>query len=347
MGYRAAQGNFTKGEISPEAEARFELPVYQAAVRKATNVKVQRTGGLKKRMGTRFVAEALSSLSHLIPFQFSDTQAYALEFAQALMRPLALGGAILETGLKITAITKAANAKITAAYHGYSVGDQVYLSSASPSTFGMYEILDRFLTVQTVPDANNFTVNFNSTNAHSFGSDTGQVNTVPPPPPPPPPAVPPPAPSPPPPTTGTGSGGGYDSGGGWTGPCVTDDSLILFPDGAEKVAGDVRSGMGIYTFDEFTLEPVIASVTAVSYAWEPVYSLRGWPSATALHRFGLPLWLMRRLPPSLRWFRAKWFGRLVGVRRVCKFTTTAGTYLARHPAPGSKWRLCHNVKPIT
>lgn len=213
MGYRAALSNFTKGEISPEAEARFELPVYNAAVRKGLNVKVQRTGGLKKRMGTRFVAEALDPLSRLIPFQFSDDQAYALEFGQALMRPMALGGRILETGLTVTAITKATNAQITVAYHGYSVGDTVYFDSIQ----GMVEINDRFLTVESVIDVNTFTVNFDSTNAGTFTGDTGGVtNTAPPPPPPPPPAVPPPVPPPPPPTVGGSSGGTYSGGG--TGP---------------------------------------------------------------------------------------------------------------------------------
>lgn len=213
MGYRAALSNFTKGEISPEAEARFELAVYNAAVRKAQNVKIQRTGGLKKRMGLRFVAEALSPSSRLIPFQFSDDQAYVLEFGQAAMRPMALGGRILETGLAVTAITNAATAQITAAFHGYSVGDPVYLDGI----LGMVEINDRFLTVQTVVDANNFTVNFDSTTAGAFTGDTGGVtNTAPPPPPPPPPAVPPPSTSPPPPTVAGSSGGAYTGGG--TGP---------------------------------------------------------------------------------------------------------------------------------
>lgn len=230
MGARSAATNFSKGEISPSAEARFDLPLYGAAVRTATNVKIQRTGGLKKRMGTRFVAQALSSSSHLIPFQFSDTQAYALEFAQALMRPFALGGAVLETGLKVTAITKAANAKITAAYHGYKVGDQVYFNSI----LGMTQINDRFLSVVSVIDANNFTVNFNSTSASTFTGDTGgQVNSAPPPPPPPPPPVPPPPPPPPPPPVGSGSGGSYLGGsdtptGGVIDPPIWDFTGPLF-----------------------------------------------------------------------------------------------------------------------
>ena len=210
MGYRTASTNFTKGELSPEAEARFELPVYQAGVRTATNVKVQRTGGLKKRMGLRFVAEALSPSSHLISFQFSDDQAYALEFAQALMRPMALGGRILETGLNVTAISNAANAKITAAFHGYSAGDPVYLDGI----LGMVEINDRFLTVESVIDDNNFTVDFDSTNAGTFTGDTGGITrTGPPDPPPAPPAVPPPASLPTSPTVGGNSGGTYSGGG--------------------------------------------------------------------------------------------------------------------------------------
>jgi hypothetical protein len=172
-------------------------------------------------MGTRFVSECLSGTARLFPFQFSDEQGYALEMGQSYMRPLALGGAVLEDGLKVTAITKAVHAKITAAYHGYLVGQQVYLKSDNPTTFGMYEILDRWLTILTVPDANNFTVNFDSTAAHTFGTDTGIARTGAPAPPPTPPTVPPPATAPPPPVIGSSSGGGYDADSGgtifWTG----------------------------------------------------------------------------------------------------------------------------------
>lgn len=212
MGVRVATSNFTKGEVSPEVEARFDLDVYKAALRTASNVVIKRTGGVGKRPGSRIVVEALSSLAKLIPFQFSDDQAYALEFGQAYMRPLAFGGAVLETDLKITAITKATNAKITCAYHGYSAGDLIYFRGIS----GMVEMNDRFGSVQTVPDANNFTVNIDSTGFSTFTSATGTVNGAPPPPPPPPPAVPPPIASPTPPTSGSPASGGYDGAGIYT-----------------------------------------------------------------------------------------------------------------------------------
>lgn len=215
MGYRAALLNFSKGEISPELEARFDLSAYQVGLRQATNVKIRRTGGVAKRMGTRFVARCLSSEARLIPFQFSDEQGYALEFGQAYMRPLALGGAVLEDGLKITAITRASQAQITAAFHDYSAGQQVYLESDDPPAFGMAEILDRWLTVTSVVDANNFKVDIDSTNFTAFGSDTGTVRAAPPAPPPAPPVVPAPATAPAPPAVGSGSGGGYLDDGSW------------------------------------------------------------------------------------------------------------------------------------
>jgi hypothetical protein len=214
MGYRAALLNFSKGEIAPELEARFDLPAYQAGLRKAENVVIRRTGGVIKRMGTRYVATCLGTSSRLIPFQFSDDQAYMLEFAQGEMRPFALGGAVLEEALKVTAITNDVHPQVTAAYHGYEVGDQVYFTGIG----GMTEINDRFITILQVIDDNNFRINVDSTSWGVFdNSDTGTERVVPPAAPPAPPAIPTPITPATPPTVGSGSGGGYDDSGDWYG----------------------------------------------------------------------------------------------------------------------------------
>jgi hypothetical protein len=102
-------------------------------------------------MGTRFVAEALSNPARLFPFQFSDQQAYALELGQATCARWLLGGAVLEEELQVIAITKASTRR-SRHYHGYSVGEQVYLKNIE----GMVEINDRWLTVLTVIDAAQF-----------------------------------------------------------------------------------------------------------------------------------------------------------------------------------------------
>lgn len=213
MAYRHATSNFTKGEISPELEGRFDTEAYQAALRTAYNVKIRRVGGVSKRMGTRFVSECLSTTAvRLLAFQFSDDQAYAIELGQAYMRPAALGGVVLEDGLLVTAITKAVNAQVTIAFHGYSAGDGFYLALIT----GMVEINDRFLTVVSVIDANNFTVNFDSRNVGTFtGSGGGIARTGAPAPAPPPPPVPSPLPDPILPDLGSASAGGYDHSGSW------------------------------------------------------------------------------------------------------------------------------------
>jgi hypothetical protein len=97
---------------------------------------------VSKRMGTRFVAEALSTTARLFPFQFSDEQGYALEFGQAYMRPLALGGAVLEEGLKVISIVKGATTLLEVNYPRlFAIGDQVYVKSDDPVAFGMAEIM--------------------------------------------------------------------------------------------------------------------------------------------------------------------------------------------------------------
>jgi hypothetical protein len=208
MAQRAGSFNFSKGEIAEELIARVDVGSYSSAVRQARNVVVKKYGGLAKRPGTRLVAEAWDATHpvRLLPFQFSLQQAFALEMGQGYMRPAATGGLLIEQKNKVTAITKATNAVVTAAYHGYSVGDQVYFSGIT----GMTQINGRFGKVVGVPSANSFTVNINTTSFSTFTGSDGVVNSAPPPPPTPAPTptpTPAPTPTPTPPPASTGSGG--------------------------------------------------------------------------------------------------------------------------------------------
>lgn len=214
MVLRAALLNFSKGELSADIEARFDISIRSAGLRRARNVIIRRTGGVRKRPGTRFVAECLSSTAaRLLAFQFSDTNAYALEHGQAYMRPLALGGGVLEEGLQIESITNEAQAIVEILYHDYDVDDQFYAKDVE----GMTEINDRFLTIVEIIDGDHFRVDFDSSAAGVFtGSGGGTVRSGLPAPPPPPPTVPPVLPAPDPPATGSGGGGGYGPGGGWS-----------------------------------------------------------------------------------------------------------------------------------
>lgn len=208
MAFRLAQPSFSKGEISPKLRARFDVQSYQSALALAYNIVLLKEGGADKRVGTQLVAKAYSQDPakpvRLAPFVYSIEQAYVLEFGQAYMRPLALGGVVLNAALTITGITQAANAKVSAAYHGYSVGDQVYFAGVA----GMVEINGRIGTVVTVPDDGSFTVDIDTRGFSAFTGDSGGVtNTAPPDPDPPAPVVPPVVPPSKPPSIGGGGGG--------------------------------------------------------------------------------------------------------------------------------------------
>lgn len=207
MTTRLAQANMTKGEIGPHLYGRFDVPAYQAGLKRARNVIVMKYGGVTKRPGTRFVSEVRDAEHdvRLIPFQFSLDQAYVLEFGYRYMRPAALGGMVVEQELAITGITNAQNARVTAANHGYVAGDDVRITRVT----GMVEVNNRTFRVVSVQNDNQFTIDVDTREYAPFVSATGGINRTEPPAPPPveEPEEPETLPPAPPPRTG---GGGYE-----------------------------------------------------------------------------------------------------------------------------------------
>lgn len=82
------QANFTGGEISPRLLGRVDLTKYQNSLALCDNFLCFPHGGITKRSGTRFVAEVKDSSKNtrLIPFVFSTTQAYIIEFGHQYCR---------------------------------------------------------------------------------------------------------------------------------------------------------------------------------------------------------------------------------------------------------------------
>ena len=190
MKFRAVQPNFSRGELAPALRGRFDVDSYQAALKTARNVYILKYGGVSKRPGTRFVGEIISkdADNRLIPFSFSYEQTYALELGQGYMAPCALGGRVLEEELVITDISAAANAQISAALHGYSVGNKVWLTGIAGE---MGELLNnRCWQIQSVPTDGTFTINANTTGLTFATAEGGVTRTVAPDPDPTPPTVP-------------------------------------------------------------------------------------------------------------------------------------------------------------
>lgn len=165
--------NLSKGELAPELQARIDTAQYEAGAKRLRNFIIQRYGGASFRPGFRLVGELdnITSTPRYLPFQYNVEQAYIMALDEGYMRLLALGGMVIEDNLKITAITKAANAQITAAFHAYVVGDKIYFHGIT----GMTELNGRTATVMSVVDANNFTININTSSFTTFVSSDGIV----------------------------------------------------------------------------------------------------------------------------------------------------------------------------
>lgn len=82
------QTSFTSGEISPRLLGRVDLDQYYAGAGTCLNFALMPHGGVVKRSGLRFIAEAKhhDRKCRLIPFEFSTEQAYVLEFGHNYIR---------------------------------------------------------------------------------------------------------------------------------------------------------------------------------------------------------------------------------------------------------------------
>ena len=95
--------NFTSGELSPRLNGRIDMDKYYNGASLINNFIVLMHGGLTKRPGTRFIREIKTSTgsnsgARLIPFVFSKTQAYVLEFGHNYIRFYKDEGIIVSAG---------------------------------------------------------------------------------------------------------------------------------------------------------------------------------------------------------------------------------------------------------
>ena len=92
------QTNFTAGEVSPKCYGRVDITRYQNGAAAMPNCRVNIYGGAERRAGKRFIAPTKdhTKRSRLVPYVFSTTQAYMLEFGHLYMRVyLQSGGQVL------------------------------------------------------------------------------------------------------------------------------------------------------------------------------------------------------------------------------------------------------------
>lgn len=92
--------SFNGGEFSPALEGRVDLGKYQSACKQMVNFIPMVQGPARRRSGTRFVEEVKDSSDRtwLIRFEFSESQAYILEFGDQYIRFYTNHGQVLSGG---------------------------------------------------------------------------------------------------------------------------------------------------------------------------------------------------------------------------------------------------------
>ena len=172
--------NFTAGELSPRLDGRTDLSKYFNGCKTLENMVVHPHGAATRRPGTKFIHEVKTSSAQtrLIPFEFSTTQTYIMEFGNQYIRFFKDNGIITESNKTISGATQANPGVITATSHGYSNGDHVIISSV----VGMTELNGKTFKVAN-KTTNTFEIqdvdgnNVNTTGYTAYGS-AGVANKI-------------------------------------------------------------------------------------------------------------------------------------------------------------------------
>jgi hypothetical protein len=172
--------NFTGGELSPRLDGRTDLTKYTSGCSTLENLVVYPHGSAARRPGSTFVAEVADSdnKTRLIPFEFSTTQTYMLEFSNLKMRVYKDSGAVLEGDKTISGITAANPAVVTATSHGYSNGDEVLISGVSGMTEvngKRFLVADKTTNTFELQDKDGVDINSSSFTAYSSGGVANKV----------------------------------------------------------------------------------------------------------------------------------------------------------------------------
>ncbi len=161
--------NFSKGIVSPSLWARQDTLGYQTGLRKLRNCTIMRSGGLKNRAGTLYVAPTKNpgEAVRFVDFVFSASagQSYVLVFGELYMWVVQAGVLLTDSDKTITGVTRAVQGVVTATSHGFTNGRVVYLSGIA----GMTQLNGRYFKVS---DATTHTFKI-KTMAGDYVSTTG------------------------------------------------------------------------------------------------------------------------------------------------------------------------------
>jgi hypothetical protein len=126
------QATFARGELSPRLHGRVDIEHYQMGLAVARNWIVMRQGGIMRRPGTYYISAVKDQAdeTRLIRFEFSETQAYAIEMGDLYFRFHTNGGRVESAGTPVEVVTPYTSAQIWDVQYTQSA-DTLYLTHPS------------------------------------------------------------------------------------------------------------------------------------------------------------------------------------------------------------------------
>jgi len=175
--------NFTGGELSPRLDGRNDLNKYASGCKTLENMIVYPHGSAARRSGTQFVAEVKNSAAktRLIPFEFSTTQTYMMEFGNQYIRFYKDNGQILESDVTISGATQANPVVITATGHGYSNGDEISITGVVGMTElnnKRYLVANKTTNTFEITDVDGTNINGTGFTAYTSGGVANRVYEI-------------------------------------------------------------------------------------------------------------------------------------------------------------------------
>lgn len=128
--------SFSAGELSPRYHSRTDTDEFKHGVETASNLVTTLSGSMKKRNGTKFIAEVKDSSAACIlaTYQTDLTNAFQLELGNLYMRFYKNGAQVLESDVTISGLTQADPGVVTATAHNFANGDHVYITGVAGMT---------------------------------------------------------------------------------------------------------------------------------------------------------------------------------------------------------------------
>lgn len=176
--------SFASGELSPLVWGRTDLAKFHAGCSVMRNAFVNYRGGSSSRAGLAWVGcckqDGSAYPPRNIPFRFSATQSYVLEFGDKYMRVVSNGAYVTETPAAISAVSLTYPPKITVPGTAWVAGDWVYLADLGGSiemNSRTFIISDAAGDVYTLHNIFDLPVNALDYTAYTFGGTAARIYT--------------------------------------------------------------------------------------------------------------------------------------------------------------------------